>query len=69
VKVNNGVRDFSTSVTPKQNLCDGRWHRITGEKLGMSPGITYKPEPAQHREAWRVASWKNLDFYMILMDD
>lgn len=31
MKVNNGVRDFSTSVTPKQNLCDGRWHRITGE--------------------------------------
>ncbi|XP_075410771.1 laminin subunit alpha-4 isoform X2 [Tenrec ecaudatus] len=29
VKVNNGVRDFSTSVTPKQSLCDGRWHRIT----------------------------------------
>ncbi|XP_012409861.1 laminin subunit alpha-4 [Trichechus manatus latirostris] len=29
VKVNNGIRDFSTSVTPKQKLCDGRWHRIT----------------------------------------
>ncbi|XP_028902955.1 laminin subunit alpha-4 isoform X1 [Ornithorhynchus anatinus] len=29
VKVNNGVKDFSTSVTPKQSLCDGRWHRIT----------------------------------------
>ncbi|XP_064216839.1 laminin subunit alpha-4 isoform X3 [Aotus nancymaae] len=29
VKVNNGLRDFSTSVTPKQSLCDGRWHRIT----------------------------------------
>lgn len=29
VKVNNGIRDFSTSVTPKQSLCDGRWHRIT----------------------------------------
>ncbi|XP_066469657.1 laminin subunit alpha-4 isoform X1 [Tiliqua scincoides] len=28
VKLNNGIRDFSTSVTPKQNLCDGRWHRI-----------------------------------------
>ncbi|XP_074043497.1 laminin subunit alpha-4 isoform X1 [Macrotis lagotis] len=28
-KVNNGIRDFSTSVTPKQSLCDGRWHRIT----------------------------------------
>ncbi|XP_059886415.1 laminin subunit alpha-4 [Delphinus delphis] len=29
VKVNNGIRDFSTLVTPKQSLCDGRWHRIT----------------------------------------
>ncbi|NXT28852.1 LAMA4 protein, partial [Syrrhaptes paradoxus] len=28
VKLNNGIRDFSTSVTLKQNLCDGRWHRI-----------------------------------------
>lgn len=36
VKVNNGIRDFSTSVTPKQSLCDGRWHRITGEESCMS---------------------------------
>jgi hypothetical protein len=36
VKVNNGIRDFSTSVTPKQSLCDGRWHRITGKKNGVS---------------------------------
>uniref|UniRef100_A0A8C3SSI1 Laminin subunit alpha-4 n=1 Tax=Chelydra serpentina TaxID=8475 RepID=A0A8C3SSI1_CHESE len=28
VKLNNGIRDFSTSVTPKQSLCDGMWHRI-----------------------------------------
>ncbi|XP_007432614.1 laminin subunit alpha-4 [Python bivittatus] len=28
VKLNNGIKDFSTSVTPKQSLCDGRWHRI-----------------------------------------
>ncbi|XP_050171815.1 laminin subunit alpha-4 isoform X2 [Myiozetetes cayanensis] len=28
VKLNNGIRDFSTSVTLKQSLCDGRWHRI-----------------------------------------
>nr|XP_006123285.1 laminin subunit alpha-4 [Pelodiscus sinensis] len=28
VKLNNGIRDFSTSVTPKQSLCDGTWHRI-----------------------------------------
>ncbi|XP_013926524.1 PREDICTED: laminin subunit alpha-4 [Thamnophis sirtalis] len=29
VKLNNGIKDFSTTVTPKQSLCDGRWHRIT----------------------------------------
>ncbi|XP_071597234.1 laminin subunit alpha-4 [Heliangelus exortis] len=28
VKLNNGIRDFSTSVTLKQSLCDGKWHRI-----------------------------------------
>ncbi|NXP33617.1 LAMA4 protein, partial [Leiothrix lutea] len=28
VKLNNGIKDFSTSVTLKQSLCDGRWHRI-----------------------------------------
>uniref|UniRef100_A0A8C6X0H3 Laminin subunit alpha 4 n=1 Tax=Naja naja TaxID=35670 RepID=A0A8C6X0H3_NAJNA len=28
VKLNNGIKDFSTTVTPKQSLCDGRWHRI-----------------------------------------
>ncbi|XP_010215106.1 PREDICTED: laminin subunit alpha-4 [Tinamus guttatus] len=28
VKLNNGIRDFSTSVTLKQGLCDGKWHRI-----------------------------------------
>ncbi|XP_026582311.1 laminin subunit alpha-4 [Pseudonaja textilis] len=28
VKLNNGIKDFSTTVIPKQNLCDGRWHRI-----------------------------------------
>nr|XP_048700717.1 laminin subunit alpha-4 [Caretta caretta] len=28
VKLNNGIRHFSTSVTPKQSLCDGMWHRI-----------------------------------------
>lgn len=31
MKLNNGIRDFSTSVTLKQSLCDGRWHRIAGE--------------------------------------
>ncbi|XP_044282126.1 laminin subunit alpha-4 [Varanus komodoensis] len=28
VKLNNGIKDFSTLVMPKQNICDGRWHRI-----------------------------------------
>ncbi|XP_010006695.1 PREDICTED: laminin subunit alpha-4 [Chaetura pelagica] len=28
VKLHNGIREFSTSVTLKQSLCDGRWHRI-----------------------------------------
>nr|XP_008118846.2 PREDICTED: laminin subunit alpha-4 [Anolis carolinensis] len=28
VKLNNGIKEFSTSVIPKQNLCDGQWHRI-----------------------------------------
>lgn len=31
VKLNNGIKDFSTSVTLKQSLCDGRWHRIAGQ--------------------------------------
>lgn len=28
VKVKFGNKDFSTNVVPKQNLCDGQWHRI-----------------------------------------
>ncbi|NXK62146.1 LAMA4 protein, partial [Sylvietta virens] len=28
VKLNNGIKDFSTSVTLKQSLCDGKWHRV-----------------------------------------
>ncbi|MGH0142253.1 UNVERIFIED_CONTAM: hypothetical protein FKN15_024050, partial [Acipenser sinensis] len=28
VQVHNGIREFATSVTPQQGLCDGRWHRI-----------------------------------------
>ncbi|XP_067881643.1 laminin subunit alpha-4 [Heterodontus francisci] len=28
LKVSNGTGEFETSVTPKQSLCDGRWHRI-----------------------------------------
>ncbi|XP_061099693.1 laminin subunit alpha-4 [Conger conger] len=29
VLVNNGVREFSTRVSPRQGICDGSWHRIT----------------------------------------
>nr|XP_033792839.1 laminin subunit alpha-4 [Geotrypetes seraphini] len=29
VQINNSNRNLSTSVTPKQRLCDGQWHRIT----------------------------------------
>uniref|UniRef100_A0A4W5N3V4 Laminin subunit alpha 4 n=1 Tax=Hucho hucho TaxID=62062 RepID=A0A4W5N3V4_9TELE len=29
VLVNNGVREFFTQVTPRLDLCDGSWHRIT----------------------------------------
>ncbi|CAH2252137.1 laminin subunit alpha-4 [Pelobates cultripes] len=28
VKVRNSNNEFSTNVIPKQNLCDGQWHRI-----------------------------------------
>ncbi|XP_051881021.1 laminin subunit alpha-4 [Pristis pectinata] len=28
LKVSNGTAEFETSVTPKESLCDGRWHRI-----------------------------------------
>ncbi|KAJ1155102.1 hypothetical protein NDU88_007838 [Pleurodeles waltl] len=29
VVVYDGTREFATNVTPRQSLCDGRWHRIT----------------------------------------
>ncbi|XP_023665992.1 laminin subunit alpha-4 [Paramormyrops kingsleyae] len=29
VVLNNGVQEFSTRVSPRQGICDGRWHRIT----------------------------------------
>ncbi|KAJ8385950.1 hypothetical protein AAFF_G00179120, partial [Aldrovandia affinis] len=29
VLVNNGIREFSTRVSPRQGICDGSWHRIT----------------------------------------
>ncbi|XP_064196061.1 laminin subunit alpha-4 [Anguilla rostrata] len=29
VQVNNGIREFSTRVSPRQGICDGSWHRIT----------------------------------------
>eukprot|EP00062_Callorhinchus_milii_P014312 gi/632963352/ref/XP_007897834.1/ PREDICTED: laminin subunit alpha-4 [Callorhinchus milii] len=28
LKVHNGAKEFATSVTAKQSLCDGQWHRI-----------------------------------------
>lgn len=31
VLVNDGVREFFTKVSPRQGLCAGNWHRITGE--------------------------------------
>lgn len=61
VKVNNGIRDFSTSVTPKQSLCDGRWHRITVIRdsnvvqLDVDSEVNHvvgplNPKPVDHRE-------------------
>ncbi|XP_040839080.1 laminin subunit alpha-4 isoform X2 [Ochotona curzoniae] len=61
VKVNNGIRDFFTSVTPKQSLCDGRWHRITVIRdsnvvqLDVDSEVNHvvgplNPKPADHRE-------------------
>ncbi|KAI5943732.1 Laminin subunit alpha-4 [Manis javanica] len=61
VKVNNGIRDFSTSVTPKQILCDGRWHRITVIRdsnvvqLDVDSEVNHvvgplNPKPVDHRE-------------------
>ncbi|XP_010596568.2 laminin subunit alpha-4 [Loxodonta africana] len=61
VKVNNGIRDFSTSVTPKQKLCDGRWHRITVIRdsnvvqLDVDSEVNHvvgplNPKPVDHRE-------------------
>ncbi|KAJ8270780.1 hypothetical protein GJAV_G00119200 [Gymnothorax javanicus] len=29
IMVNNGIREFATSVSPRQGICDGSWHRIT----------------------------------------
>nr|XP_045009937.1 laminin subunit alpha-4 isoform X2 [Jaculus jaculus] len=61
VKVNNGIRDFSTSVGPKQSLCDGRWHRITVIRdsnvvqLDVDSEVNHvvgplNPKPVDHRE-------------------
>ena len=33
VLVNDGSNEFSTKVSPRQGLCAGNWHRITGENL------------------------------------
>uniref|UniRef100_A0A671QHU2 Laminin, alpha 4 n=1 Tax=Sinocyclocheilus anshuiensis TaxID=1608454 RepID=A0A671QHU2_9TELE len=29
VVVNNGIHEFSTYVSPRQEICDGNWHKIT----------------------------------------
>lgn len=33
VLVNDGSHEFLTKVSPKQGLCAGNWHRITGESF------------------------------------
>lgn len=40
VLVNDGTREFFTKVSPRQGLCDGKWHRITGENFLIN---TQKP--------------------------
>lgn len=35
MSVNSGKGDFSTSFTPKEPLCNGRWHTITGELINV----------------------------------
>lgn len=32
VLVKDGTAEFSTKVSPRQSVCDGSWHRITGER-------------------------------------
>lgn len=36
VLVKDGSREFFTKVSPRQGLCDGNWHRITGENMQMN---------------------------------
>lgn len=31
VLVNDGTREFFTKVSPKQGVCSGSWHKITGK--------------------------------------
>ncbi|KAG1933974.1 laminin subunit alpha-5 [Pimephales promelas] len=33
VVVSNGIREFSTYVSPTEEICDGSWHKITGRDL------------------------------------
>ena len=35
--MNDGTREFSTKVSEKQALCDGNWHKITGEDQVVHP--------------------------------
>uniref|UniRef100_A0A671Z2E7 Laminin, alpha 5 n=1 Tax=Sparus aurata TaxID=8175 RepID=A0A671Z2E7_SPAAU len=36
VSVNTGKGEFSTSFTPEESLCNGRWHTITGELTSLT---------------------------------
>ncbi|XP_015210435.2 laminin subunit alpha-4 [Lepisosteus oculatus] len=55
VQVNNGIREFATRVTPKQSLCDGRWHRIAVIRdanvvqLDVDSEVNHVVGPLNHR--------------------
>ncbi|XP_077076325.1 laminin subunit alpha-4 isoform X1 [Siphateles boraxobius] len=36
VVLNNGIREFSTYVSPRQEICDGNWHKVTVIREGPS---------------------------------
>lgn len=56
--VNDGSHEFFTKVSPRQGLCAGNWHRITGEdflvntekllKETMKEKNTEKSKNSQH---------------------
>lgn len=35
VLVNDGTREFFTKVSPKQGVCSGSWHKITGKNSSV----------------------------------